>query len=789
MKGNEQDWVQLDETSRRHVVKPPLSAKLRGLLRRLRQALQLLLASAFSGGLGLFIPAGMGEIAEQQTRNLRTTAVALSLCGGNGVIMVMADFGGQTGPLGWALAAAIIALYTVWEVLAAVSNGRPWFMRASVILLAIQGVFWGLLIYRLAEVATGKQTNFVTAISMALVSTPLLGGPFAIAMAFWIPAAIGAELALAQGVKHADAYLAVSFLGYEAFTLVGIVAINRMLMQLSVARVRLRQQNATVGLLLRDYEENASDWLWETDRATRLRHVTPRFAQVLRSSAEAVDGRRLREALGVESTNNPEAAELIQAMEDHKPFRDVPIKIHLPDEVRWICLTGRPVEDADGEFAGYRGVGADITEARRATEESRFLATHDAMTGMANRRMFIERLEQACTTALEVPARLFAILMIDLDRFKEINDDHGHGSGDAVLVAIAHRLSRNIRPGDTIARLGGDEFAVIMPHVGPREATVAASRLIEVLSEPLRIGESWLGVGASIGVALFPRDGRATVELMRNADLALYRAKQSGRGTFRLFEPSYGEEFLNRAALLADLRTTVMEEGFSVDYQPIIGLATGDTVSMEALCRWTHPVRGSIPPAVFIPLAEESGLISLLGRQILLQACRAAVAWRPSVCVSVNLSPLQLKDPGLAADIAAVLAEAELEPKRLELELTESAWLKADSQTIRQLDLLGEMGVQIVMDDFGTGFSSLSTLRSFRFKGIKIDAEFIRDIETDPKAGGIVRMVSALAAELDITLTAEGIETEGQLTMVRSFGIPRAQGYLLGRPSACARLC
>jgi diguanylate cyclase (GGDEF)-like protein len=742
------------------------------------------IAEGIKDGFGLSVPAGLQEIAVQQARNLRITAYALSICGTNAIVLVMADFGRQTGPYGWAIAGCIVGVYANWAAMVYFFARRRWFMKASIALLVVQGSLWGMMVYRLAEVAVGKQASFVVAIALGLVSTPVLSAPFAVAIAFWLPVAIGGELAIARGLHDSDGYLSGTIFGYELLVLVGIIAINRTLMQLSVARVELRKQNQTVGLLLRDYEENAADWLWETDATARLRRITSRFAQVLRARPGDIEGRTICEVLNLASPTGHDhgAGEIVAAMETRKPFRDIPVKVRVGDEERWLSLTGRPVLEPNKAFAGYKGVGSDITDAKRAAEETEYLATHDALTGIGNRRMFIEHLESACTTRTGAPIRPFALLMLDLDRFKEVNDDHGHSSGDTVLLETASRISRNMRPGDTVARLGGDEFALIMPNTGSREAAIKANRLIEALCERIRVEQTWLSVGASIGIATFPRDGKTVVEMMRNADLALYRAKESGRGTYRVFEASLGAEFQDKVALLTELRTAIDTEDFQIDYQPIVDLATRRIVSLEALSRWTHPERGSIPPSVFIPLAEECGLIRTLGRAILLEACRAATYWNDTVLVSVNISPVQLKDPFLVTIVTDVLAETGLDPMRLEIEITESTWLKADVQTSRHVQALSDLGVRIVLDDFGTGFSSLSTLRNFRFHGLKIDAEFVRNIETDPKAEAILRLVAAMASELGVSLTAEGIETEGQLRMVRAFGIAKAQGYLLGQP-------
>jgi diguanylate cyclase (GGDEF)-like protein len=742
------------------------------------------LARSARTGFGTCVPPAMGEICVQQAKSLRIMACALSVCGTNAVVLVTAAFATQVGAAGHMIAAAVISVYCLWVLLAYFLRRHGIFLRASIALLILQGSLWGLLVCKLASVAVGQQASFVVTIALGLVSTPVLSAPFSVAMAFWIPVALGCEVAIAGYLPGHSTNLSATVFGYELLVLSGIFLINRNLMQLMIARVNYRIQNETIRLLLKDYEENASDWLWETDAALKFQSVTSRFARVLQLTPDRIEGRTLDEiaAKGDESAQDYDVHAVSAAMNGHDPFMDLPIRLSVGEEDKWLLFTGRPIIDASGGFAGYRGVGSDITATRRAAEETLYLATHDALTGLGNRRMFIERLEKACACALDRHVRTFALLMLDLDGFKEVNDDHGHASGDAVLRETANRLSLQMRPGDVVARLGGDEFAVLMLESGVREAAVKAERLIETVSRPIRLQDTWVSVGASVGVATFPRDGHTSLDMMRNADLALYRAKDAGRGVWRIFEASFGAEFQDKVALLAELRVAIISDFLQIDYQPIIDVKSTQVVSMEALCRWTHPERGAIPPSVFIPLAEECGLIRSLGSAILTVACRDAMDWAQDISVSVNMSPIQLKDLMLVDVVRSVLQETGLDPSRLEIEITESALLKADRQTRQHLNALIEMGIRIVLDDFGTGFSSLSTLRNFRFHGLKIDAEFVRNIEADPKAEAILRLVAAMAEELGVSLTVEGIETEGQLKMIQSFGIAKAQGYLLGTP-------
>ena len=413
-----------------------------------------------------------------------------------------------------------------------------------------------MMVFRLAEIANAQQAKFVVAVILGLVSTPILSAPFSVAIAFWFPVAIGGGLAVTEGLQDHDQYLASTILGYEVLVLVGMVIINRTLMQLSIARLRLRVQNETVGLLLKDYEESASDWLWETDSNFRIRRATTRFAQVLRLSAQDLEGRTLTEALSLKPGGHPgcEAVTMLQSMNAGTSFRDIPVHVHIGGEDRWLSFTGRPYAGSSNSFSGYRGVGSDITAAKRIADETRYLATHDGLTGIGNRRMLIDCLDRACSGHTGLLVQSFALTLLDLDRFKEINDDHGHSSGDAVLLETARRLSQNTRPGDVIARLGGDEFALMSPNTGSREAEERAERIIRDISQPVQIGDTSLSVGASIGVALFPSNGKTALEMMRNADLALYRAKEMGRGMSCTFEASLAAEVQDKQALTADLR-------------------------------------------------------------------------------------------------------------------------------------------------------------------------------------------------------------------------------------------
>ncbi len=727
------------------------------------------------------------EMLEEQSKTLSETGILFSALGVNSVGLILIDFGSQIGYLGNSTSALIMALYALWTTISLPrfrSKNAPLFIRVSLMILVAQGILWGALISQLSIVATPGQRNIVTAIIMALVSVPMLGAPFAAAMAFWIPIVIAAVIVVAFKLQPFDNYMLLCFGGYIIFTLGGIITINKTLIERSIGRVRLQQQNDMIGILLRDYEENTADWLWETDAEMNLHAVPARLAHLLSSSREMLEGKSLVAILGLYGSAHSSGKEFAALLKAQAAFRGFTLEVELQDGTHWWSLTGRPVMDSRARFQGYRGFGSDITEALLSEQRIHHLATHDSLTGLYNRSMFLERLERACKGALESSPEnaTFSLLLLDLDRFKEANDTYGHATGDALLVAVGERLRGAVRECDVVARLGGDEFAIYLPFGSVSYATDIAERLIALLSQSYQIGASYVTIGASFGIAMFPQDGTTPKDLLRNVDLALYAAKEHERGTYQLFKSQMSEVFFEQLALQSDLRQAIGTSQLHVEYQPIISLQTGRAVSFEALVRWTHPLRGPISPSVFIPLAEEAGMISTIGEFVLREACRVASSWADDICVAVNLSPIQFGNPDLLTVVSLALADSGLNPERLELEVTESTWLLATQQTVNQIGELERTGIRMVLDDFGTGYSSLACLREFRFHGIKIDRSFTKDLGHDKKADAIIATIARLASDIGVPLTAEGVETHEQLELLRRCGIDRVQGFLLGRP-------
>jgi len=450
---------------------------------------------------------------------------------------------------------------------------------------------------------------------------------------------------------------------------------------------------------------------------------------------------------------------------------------------RTFKIRHRPMPDG-----GWVATHEDITEQRRSEVKIEYMAHHDSLTDLANRVLLNERLEQALGRRIH-REQMVAVHHLDLDQFKAVNDTFGHPAGDKLLKTVADRLRGLVRDTDTIARMGGDEFVIVQaPIADPADATALAQRIIERMSEPYDLDGHQAVIGASIGIAVGPGDGLRPDRLLRNADLALYRAKGEGRGTFRFFEPAMDLQMQTRRIMEQDLRKALPDGEFELYYQPVINLASNAISGFEALIRWNHPQKGLVAPAAFIPLAEEIGFIVPMGEWVIRQACATAAQWPGDLHVAVNISAVQFRNPGLMQVIVGALAASGLQPTRLEIEITETVLLQNKETTLAVLHQLRSLGVRIAMDDFGTGYSSLTYLQCFPFDKIKIDRSFVKDITENTGSLNIVRAVAALANGMGMTATAEGVETEEQLDRITSEGCTEMQGYLFSKPLPAAEI-
>ena len=429
-------------------------------------------------------------------------------------------------------------------------------------------------------------------------------------------------------------------------------------------------------------------------------------------------------------------------------------------------------------------------ERQRAEARMQHMALHDALTGLPNRILLHDRLEQAIANARRHRS-LVALVLLDLDWFKDVNDTFGHAAGDELLKVVSKRLSHGVRANDVVARLGGDEFAIVLNELTRADdAEIVARKLIASLDQPIALSDNEVHTPASVGITIFPSDGETSEQLLQNADVALYRAKALGRSMGCRFDATMSEQIQARKSLEHDLRQALAGDQFELHYQPQLDLAKGEIVGVEALLRWHHPERGAISPVDFIPIAEETGLIAPIGDWVLRQACAQARAWRDQlaqdITIAINLSAVQFKSD-IAATVIKLLDDYQLSPKQIELEITERILMRDSDTNLTILQRLSDIGIRFSMDDFGTGYASLSYLRRFPFSKIKIDQSFVRDINTSADAAAIVRAVIGLGRSLEIAVTAEGVETDDQLQYLRREGCTQAQGYYIGRPVPAER--
>jgi diguanylate cyclase (GGDEF)-like protein len=608
-------------------------------------------------------------------------------------------------------------------------------------------------------------------------SVPTAAGAFIVTMggsATGMLAHTGGPLVAAIGPAYTIALLLIVYSGGRAF------------MQRKCVEIALEERTETVSLLLRDYESSDADWLWQTNRNLVFRNVSTRFARAIGYSVAELERMSIDDLLARadgDAANGNAGLKLIMAsIATQTAFAELIVPIAGSEGTRCIELSARPRFNAQGRFLGYRGVGSDVTEARIAADRIAHMARHDALTGLPNRLQILEALDTALHRGGE--AGRVAILLIDLDRFKTVNDSLGHAAGDHLLRQVSSRFEPIIARDMTVGRLGGDEFALVIPAVEDRDGIERLCRkLIEALKQPFVYDEQYLFVGASIGIAVAPADGRSVEDLIRNADLALYRAKREGGNGTCFYEPGLHASAEERRRIELAMRSALDRGEFRLAYQPVIDSATASVRSFEALLRWDNPEIGMLSPARFIPVAEETGLIGRIGEWVLREACAEAANWPAEVSLAVNISPLQLQEPGFMATLISALSQTGLDPRRLELEITETVFLKITPSTQKILHQIHGLGVRLAIDDFGTGYSSLGYLRDTNFDTLKIDRSFVLGIrEDDPESGAIVRAVVALAGSLGMRTIAEGVETEEQLALVRDLGCDGIQGYIFSDP-------
>ncbi|MCC6196516.1 MAG: EAL domain-containing protein [Burkholderiales bacterium] len=565
-----------------------------------------------------------------------------------------------------------------------------------------------------------------------------------------------------------------------------IAGINEDVTARKEAEERLRHSESRFKSLL----ALSSDWYWEQDAELRFTAVAGMDPERDRLGVARLVGQAAF-TQGEIPVGERDLSRYRALTSARQPFRDLTQSVRGADgEWRYVSFSGEPVFDGDGAFAGYRGIARDVTQSRRAEERIRRLAHFDELTGLPNRTMFMHTLQRAFSLA-QRRGKQFALFFIDLDRFKNINDSLGHEAGDRLLQDVARRLRHHLRESDTVARLGGDEFVVLVEDCAdPRELNAIAQNILNAVGRPFTLAGAEYHVTGSIGISTYPADGQDPATLLKNADIAMYLAKDRGKNNFQFYSPQQNAHAFERLALESALRHALPRREFVLNYQPRIDIRSGRIVGVEALLRWNHPDMGLVAPNQFVPLAEETGLIVPIGRWVLRSACAQLAAWRaeglPRMRVAVNLSARQFWDDSLIADISDALAEAPLTPDELELEITESMVMHNAERAVSTLSRLRELGISVAIDDFGTGYSSLGYLKRFPIDNVKIDRSFIKDLPHDSDDGAITRAVIAMARSLRIRVVAEGVETREQLDFLRAHECDECQGYYFSRPLPAA---
>lgn len=580
------------------------------------------------------------------------------------------------------------------------------------------------------------------------------------------------------------ALLALAFLVTICF---GAVESARRYLATKLAEAGMVEKSEVVSLLLREFEEGEADWLWQIDPARRVRAVSPRFAFALGKDPAEIDGKPFIQLIAGpawETGQFPSSLhDLAERLKRRESFSNLLVRVAIGGQQRWWELSGTPKIDENGVFDGFRGVGSDVTEQRESSDKIAYLARYDTLTGLPNRLMLNEALASALAYAEQWRTRC-AFLMIDLDRFKAVNDTLGHLVGDQLLARVSERLKEQMTDNEVCGRLGGDEFAIVVRDASDMDhVRRVAERVIDRLSQPYEVDHHTLYVGASIGSAFGPRDGSTVETLMRNADLALYRSKDEGGGAHFTYEPALHAHAEERRKLEFSLRRALDRNEFLLHYQPVVDAFAENVVSFEALLRWNSSEHGFVSPAKFVPLAEDTRLIVPIGEWVLQEACREALNWPSHVKVAVNVSGEQLLDSNFLASVVGALSSSGLPASRLEIEVTESIFLRDATQARSALEKVMALGCGVSLDDFGTGYSSLGYLRRLRFTTIKVDRSFVQGAaQGNAESLAIIRAVVAMADSLEMSTTAEGVETEAELAIIRQLGCRKIQGYYFGRP-------
>ncbi|MEP7349099.1 MAG: EAL domain-containing protein [Sphingorhabdus sp.] len=760
------------------------------------QSLDLVSELSFKVLLGLAEPASLDRdlMRSVQARTMRkrtTLRVALNMCFAILTVFLYRGIAPVWVTVGWITVFSAFHLYSfhyfdskwVWD--RAVLN--PDDVRRINLHALGTGTVWGSAFALLGTSGGIMEILSLWSIVLALMVYVSLLLPTA-PMAATIFISVTSLCSAAGFIFHGAYYLAVASVGIGALLVTVSLRSCRAQILFEIANTIVQEKSETVSLLLREFEDSGADWLWQTDVSRCATHVSPRFAYALGEEARVIEGQPILKLIAGDAWDKgqyPEALhELGERLKRREPFSNLIVPVTIKAITRWWELSASPRHAEDGTFLGFRGVGSDVTEQRVSADKISHLARFDTLTGLPNRLLLTETLGEALVDA-EKWSRRCGFMMIDLDRFKAVNDTLGHPVGDRLLAQVARRLQLIMTENELCGRLGGDEFAVVIKDANDSKyLATLARRIIETLSRPYEVDQNTLFIGASIGSALGPGDGRTVELLMRSADLALYRSKDQGGNTHHNYQHKLHANAEERRLMEFELRNALQNDQLHVEYQPVVN-SMGDNmlVGFEALVRWNNPKFGNVSPVKFIPVAEDARLIVPIGDYVLRRSCEDAMQWPESTRIAVNISVDQLTSTSFVDTVISALHDSGLPAWRLELEVTESIFLRDGGLAVQVLDRLRGLGIKLSLDDFGTGYSSLGYLRNVRFDTIKIDRSFVQGAaKNKAESVAIIRAVVALADSLNIATTAEGVETESELAMIQQLGCHKIQGYYFGRP-------
>ncbi|MGJ3648973.1 putative bifunctional diguanylate cyclase/phosphodiesterase [Sphingomonas sp. GlSt437] len=653
-------------------------------------------------------------------------------------------------------------------------------VRLITVLGALQAAGLSGMLWAATQLAPGTQqlAGFIAALA-AMAATGMSIHPIRAALIAFA-AVVVASVFMFAGINVA------SLIAFGCWVCL-VISARRLVMldcEAALRQARIADDGRLAAQLVREFESHGTGWFWQTDKDGNISYLSSKVAEVLTVDGQSPMGQSLTSLFRMDNATAGTERTLSFHLSSRTAFSDYSVRAAAPRlHDRWWSISGRPVTDALGRFQGFVGSGSDLTEKRRADAEITRLALFDSLTGLANR----QRMRLSLDQSLNQPGgmrRPTALFLLDLDRFKVVNDTMGHQMGDALLKQVAQRLLRSVGDNGLVGRLGGDEFEIILPGENSADRLSELARtIIAALSQAYLLDGTSVTIGCSIGIAIAPNDGDDSETLVRNADLALYAAKADGRGVHRFYRAELLHGAQSRKQLEDDLREALVGQQFHLVYQPVVCTRDETIVGYEALLRWEHPVRGAISPAEFVPIAEDCGLIEAIGEWVLRTACLDAASWPGNVRVGVNVSPIQFANPGLPALVTSALAKAGIAANRLELEITEGVFLEGGNQTDQMFRALKGLGIRLALDDFGTGYSSLGYLKSAPFDKIKIDQSFVRGAAIGGNRNApIIRAIVTLADTLGMETTAEGAEAQDEIELIRELGCSHIQGFVYGRP-------